>query len=174
MSTVNKTLGNGSMIIFTRLLRFYSTFIVVATLVGSLSLAVLTFDEFHRTTSSQARAAEGSLVSSGSTSIISVMLATKLLFHNEGYETATRKDFTLVWVPLITLGWSIVAFLLGLLLWYGTKNDSLVVKIVGAQTFCVGVAFWMWGSMKRVGVLGKKETEANEDKAETAPNKVLT
>ena len=77
---VNKPLGHGSMIVFFRLLRFYNTFIVVSTLVGSLSLAVLTFNEFHPTTSGQARAAEGFLVSSASTSVISAMIATMLLF----------------------------------------------------------------------------------------------
>ena len=52
------------------------------------------------------------------------MLATMLLFRFEGHETATRKELALVWAPLVALDWAIVAFVVGLLLWYGDKNDT--------------------------------------------------
>ena len=119
--------------VFFCLQRFYKTFNVVSALVSGLSLAVLTFDEFHPTTSWQSQAAEGFLVSSASTGVISIMLATMLLFRFEGHGTATRKDLALVWASLVALDWSIIAFVVGLLLWYREKNDRWTT-IVGLQT----------------------------------------
>ena len=152
------------MIVFFRLLRFYKRFIVLSALVGSLSLAVLGFNEFHPTVSGQTRAAEGFLVSSASTSVIAGMLATMLPFRFEGQEAATRKDYALAWLPLITLDWSIVAFLISLLLWYGEKSNLWRIAFVGSQTAALlalvcGVAAWMWVSMRRKGGLGKEETQ---------------
>lgn len=153
------------MIVFFRLLRFYKRFIVLSALVGSLSLAVLSFNGFHPTVSRQTRAAEGFLVSSASTSVISSMLAIMLPFRFEGQEAATRKDYALAWLPLVTLDWSIVAFLVGLLLWYGEKSNTWRTVIVGSQTaallaFVCGVAAWMWFSMRRRGGLGKEEVQS--------------
>lgn len=91
----NRKIGHGSMIIFHRLQRFYITFNVVAAVTGSLSLAVLTFDEFHPGTSAQSGAAKGFMVSSASTSVVSIILATMFLFRFEGHDEATRIDLTL-------------------------------------------------------------------------------
>ena len=153
------------MIVFLRLLRFYKSFIVLSALVGSLSLSVLNFSEFHPTLSSQARAAEGFLVSSASTSVIAGMLATMLPFRFEGQEAATRKDYVLAWLPLAILDWSIVAFLVGLLLWYGEKSNAWRTTFIGTQTaallaFVCGIAAWMWFSMRRRGGLGKDEVQS--------------
>lgn len=159
---VNKALEPRTMTVFSRLLRFYKSFIVLSALVGSLAISVLNFTEFHPTVSSQNRAAEGFLVSSASTSVISGMLATMLLFRFEGQEIVTRKDYALAWLPLVTLDWSIVAFLIGLLLWYGEKSNKWRTVFFGSQTaaflaFVCGVAAWMWLSMRRRGGLGKEE-----------------
>ena len=91
----NKKVGHGSMIVFYRLQRFYITFNVVAAVTGSLLLAVLIFDEFHPTRSGQSRAAEGFMVSSASTSVISIMLAT--IFCSGSKDTTKRRDKTLRW-----------------------------------------------------------------------------
>lgn len=155
--------------VFFRLQRFFKTFNVVSALVSGLCLAVLTFNEFHPTTSEQSRAAEGFLVSSATTSVISIMLATMLLFRFEGHETATRKHLALAWAPLVGLDWSIVAFVIGLLLWYGEKNKSWRTSIIGFQTgallvFVSFVAVWMWTTMRRKGGLGKAEQMPLESK----------
>ncbi len=158
----NKKVGHGSMIVFYRLQRFYITFNVVAAVTGSLSLAVLTFDEFHPTISGQSRAAEGFMVSSASTSVISIMLATMFLFRFEGHDEATRQDLALAWVPLVLLDWSIIAFLVGLLLWYGEKNNVWRTVVVGSQTgvcllFTCWAAVWMWKTMREKGGLGRED-----------------
>ena len=93
---VDQQLGHRALVVFFRLQRLYKIFNVVSALVSGLSLAVLTFDEFHPTTSGQIQAAEGFLVSSALTSVISIMLATMLLFRFEGHEAATRKELALV------------------------------------------------------------------------------
>lgn len=62
------------------------------------------------------------------------MLATMLPLRFQGQEAATRKDYALAWLPLVTLDWSIVAFLVGLLLWYGEKSNTWRTVIVGSQT----------------------------------------
>ncbi len=172
-STADQQLGPRALVVFFRLQRFYKTFNVVSALVSGLSLAVLTFNEFHPTTSGQSEAAEGFLVSSAVTSVISIMLATMLLFRYEGFETATRKDLALVWVPLIALDWAIVAFVVGLLLWYGEKNDMWRTTIIGLQTgallaFVCWAAVWMWSTMSRKGGLGKAESEPSEGKRRVA------
>ena len=159
--------------VFFRLQRFYKTFNVVSALVSGLSLAVLTFDEFHPTTSGQLQAAEGFLVSSAVTSVISIMLATMLLFRFEGHDTATRKELALVWIPLVLLDWAIVAFVVGLLLWYGEKNDIWRTTVLGVQTgallaFVSCAAVWMWSTMSRTGGLGRIEGEPSEDKRRVA------
>ena len=170
---VDQQLGHRALVVFFRLQRFYKTFNVVSALVSGLSLAVLTFDEFHPTTSGQIQAAEGFLVSSALTSVISIMLATMLLFRFEGHETATRKELALVWVPLVALDWAIVAFIVGLLLWYGEKNDAWRTTILGLQTgvflaFVSSAAVWMWSTMSRKGGLGRAEGALIEDRRRVA------
>ena len=141
---------------------------MVSALVSGLALATLTFPEFHPTLSPQSRAAEGFLVSSASTSVISIMLGTMLLFAYEGHESVRRKDLALAWAPLVALDWSIFAFITGLLLWYGEKNDAWRTAIVGSQTggllvFVGLVAIWMWLTMSQKGGLGKVETRYRDE-----------
>ena len=159
---MTQVLGHRSHIVFFRLLRFYKTFNIVSALISGLSLSILTFVEFHPTTSAQLRTAEGLLVSSASTSVISIMLATMLLFRFEDHEKATRVDLTLAYMPLVFLDWSILSLVVGLLLWYGEKNDLWRTTIVGVHTaamlvFALGVAVWMYRTMSRIGGLGKVE-----------------
>ena len=154
--------------VFFRLLRFYKTFNIVSALVSGLALATLTFSEFHPTISSQYRAAEGFLVSSASTSVISIMLGTMLLFWYEGHESATRTDLTLAWAPLVALDWAIFSFVTGLLLWYGEKNGGWRTVLVGGQTgglllFVALIAIWMWFTMSRKGGLGRTETKFHDE-----------
>lgn len=159
---VDQKLAPETLILFFRLLRFYKSFIILSALIGGLSLSILQFNEFHPTISSPMRAAEGFLVSSASSSVIAGMLATMLPFRFQGQEAATRKDYLLAWSPLVLLDWSIVAFLVGLLLWYGEKSNGWRIALVGSQTalmlvFVCGVAVWMWSSIRRRKELGKEE-----------------
>jgi len=97
------------------------------------------------------------------------MLGTMLLFWYEGYDSATRKDLALAWVPLVTLDWAIVAYVMGLLLWYGEKNGGWRTALVGGQTgglllFVVMVASWMWIAMSRKGGLGRMEHKFDDER----------
>ena len=162
----NQALETRQLMLFFRLLRFYKTFIVLSALVGSLSLNILSYNEFHPTISARTRVAEGFLVSSASTSVISGMLATMLRFRFEDQDSATRKDYALAWAPLVMLDWSIFAFLVGLLLWYGEKSNAWRTALVGSQTaallaFASGVATWMWVSMRRGRDFSKEEAQSS-------------
>lgn len=75
---------------------------------------------------------EGLLIGSTVVSIISVMLGTMLLFGFEGYETLTRREFTLVLSPIMTLALSVTGFLGGLLLWFREKNEALGSSVLGS------------------------------------------
>jgi hypothetical protein len=124
---------------------------------------VLTFDEFHPTDSSLTRAAEGLLSSSALTSVISVMLATMLLFRFEGCASVTRKDLAIAWSPLVLLDFAIVEFLFGLVFWYSGKNSRWRVSLLSTQLavllgYCVWISVWMWFTMSDTGGLGIEET----------------
>ncbi|KAE9978334.1 hypothetical protein EG328_001508 [Venturia inaequalis] len=130
---LTKNLDIRAFLVFQRLCRFYKTLNVVAALVAGLSLAILTFNEFHPTESSLVRAAEGFLCSSAITAVISAMTSTMLLFRFEGQEHATRKDLALAWSPLFMLDLAIVEYLLGLLLWYNGKNNRWRIALMSLQ-----------------------------------------
>ncbi|SMY28582.1 unnamed protein product [Zymoseptoria tritici ST99CH_1A5] len=83
--------------VFQRLIRFSTTFLILTGLVSALSTGVLQFQEFHPTTTTLQRLAEGFFVSSTATAVIAAMLATMLLFRFEGYVQASRKDLCLAW-----------------------------------------------------------------------------
>jgi hypothetical protein len=129
---VNKTLDIRAVLVFQRLCRFYKTLNVVAALVAGLSLAILTFNEFHPTDSNLARAAEG-LLSFAMTAVMSVMTSTMLLFRFEGQEIATRKDLALAWSPLVMLDLAIVEYLFVMLLWYIEKNNRWRMALMSSQ-----------------------------------------
>jgi len=172
---LNKKLDTRAFLVFQRLHRFYKTLNVVSALVGGLSLAVLTFDEFHPTRSTLARASEGFLCSSALTAVISVMAATMLLFRFEGHATATRKDLILAWSPLVLLDVTIVEYLLGLVLWYSGKNNSWRTALMSAQMavlllYSICVALWMWHSMSDKGGLGREENQAATERTRVADN----
>jgi hypothetical protein len=140
----------------------------VSALVGGLSLAVLTFDEFHPTQSSLARAAEGSLCSSALTAVIAVMVSTMLLFRFEGCEMATRKDLAIAWTPLVLLDLSIIEFLLGLMFWYAGKNTGWRAAVMGTQlavllVFSIWTAVGMWRTMSKKGGLGQEESQISAE-----------
>jgi hypothetical protein len=160
---VNKALDVRAFLVFQRLCRFYKTLNVVAALVAGLSLAILTFNEFHPTQSNLARAAEGFLCSSAITAVISVMTSTMLLFRFEGQEVATRKTLALAWSPLVMLDLAIVEYLFGLLFWYNGKNNRWRMALMSSQLatlllFSICVALWMWQTMSNNGGPGKEET----------------
>jgi hypothetical protein len=162
---VSKRLDIRAFLVFQRLYRFFITLNVVAALVAGLSLAILTFNEFHPTQSNLARAAEGLLCSSAITAVISVMTSTMLLFRFEGQEVATRRDLALAWSPLVMLDVSILEYLFGILLWYTGKNNSWRTALMTSQLaalllFSIGVAVWMWQTMSDKGGLGKEEIQA--------------
>ncbi len=151
---------------FNRLQRFYQPFNVVATLLGSLSLAVLSFIEFHSGdgSSSLLNASAGLLVSSAITAVVAVMIATMLSFKFEGCENPRRKVFTIAWIPLLE-DLVIVEFLIAVVFWYGSMYTPWRALLVGIQ-FAVLLAgatlraVWMWKSMSMKGGLGKKKGES--------------
>ena len=89
-----------------------------------------------------------------------------LRFRFEEQNSATVKEYALAWTPLVILDWSIVSFLIGLLVWYGDKSNVLRTALVGLQTaallaFSCGVAIWMWASMRPGQGLGKEEAHVS-------------
>ena len=126
---------------------------------------MLTFDEFHPTIHARARTAEGFLCSSANTSVITVTLATMLMFRFEGQKAAKRKEMMLAWMPLVLLDWAILEFLIGLVLWYTSNNSHGRSILIGMQVvvllgFVIGVAISMYISMSVPGGLGNAESTA--------------
>jgi hypothetical protein len=81
-----KQLDIRAFLVFQRIQRFYSTFVVLAALISGLAVAALTFSEFHPTSSELIKTSEGFLCSSAITAVISAVVATMLLFQFEGLE----------------------------------------------------------------------------------------
>ncbi|ORY12838.1 hypothetical protein BCR34DRAFT_285272 [Clohesyomyces aquaticus] len=173
MWNLDKTLDVRAFIVFQRLQRFYTSLNVVSALIAGLSLAVLTFGEFHPTNSLLIQAAEGLLCSSAATSVVAVMISTMLLFNFEGRESATRKDLAVAWSPLAIMDLAIVEYLLGLVMWYSGKNNEWRTALMSSQVaFLLGysilVAFWMWVTMSNRGGLGREELMATTERKRTA------
>lgn len=85
-----------------------------------------------------------------------------LLFKFEGQDTATRKDLTVAWTPLVLLDFAIVEYLFGMVLWYAEKNNEWRTAMISSQLafllgFCVWLSFWMWSTMSGDGGLGEEE-----------------
>ncbi|KAF1998251.1 hypothetical protein P154DRAFT_555351 [Amniculicola lignicola CBS 123094] len=170
---LNKNLDIRAFLVFQRLQRFYKTLNVVSALLAALSLAVLTFDEFHPTKSGLIRAAEGLLCSSALSAVIAVMASTMLLFKFEGRESATRKDLLLAWSPLAVMDLAIVEYLFGLVLWYSGKTSIWRMVLMSSQLafllgYCVWISLWMWDTMSSKGGLGREEAHAATEQKRTA------
>lgn len=139
---------------------------MISALTAGASVGVLSFSEFHPSTSSLARLAEGFLVSSAATAVIAIMLATMFLFRFEDQTYASnRLELALAWIPLLLLDWSIVAFLCGLVAWYAGKNSLWRVLLLSTNIsvlmlVAAGVAFWMWRILRPPGGLGAEERKA--------------
>lgn len=91
------------------------------------------------------------------------MLGTMLLFRFQGRENASHKELAIAWSPLILLDWSILSFLVGIVVWYVDKNDGWRSSIIAASTaFCLAFCMWMgvdmWFAIKEPGGLGQEET----------------
>jgi hypothetical protein len=163
---VTSALNHHDTLLLRRLTRFYKTFNVIAALTAGASVGVLSFPEFHPSTSSLARLAEGFLVSSAATAVIAIMLATMGLFCFEDQTQASnRLELASAWIPLVLLDWSIVAFLCGLMAWYAGKNALWRVLLLSANIgvlmlVAMGIAFGMWKVMKTPGGLGVEERTA--------------
>ncbi len=153
---LGKRLTPQSLKIFLRLQRFYNTFSVISALISGLSLALLTFSEFHPTNSHRSRLAEGLLIGSIIVSISSVLLGTMLLFGFEGYETLTRRDFTLALTPLVTLALSIFTFIGGLLLWFMEKNGAMGSSFFGSLASGI-FSVVSWGAVRIWSILQEME-----------------
>ncbi|KAI9760256.1 MAG: Dicer-like protein 2 [Chaenotheca gracillima] len=165
---------------FSRLLRIYPTLNILSALMSGLSIASLTLPEFHPIAAQNPvpasqvpiyTLAEGFFTSAAACSVISIMLCTMLQFCFESRVTATRLDLVLLWSPLVLLDWSIVAFLLGLLVWYGEKNEGWRTIVMGAHvavllTFGIGTSAWMWTIMKPGGRLERMMTEREKRRME--------
>ena len=159
---VTKQVGLRARLVFKRLQRFYSIFNVLAALISGLSLATMTFDEFHPTIIPAARSAEALLCSSAMTATCCAMLSTMLMFRFESHDAATRKELAVAWLPLVLLDLAIVEFLIGLMVWYGTKAEAWRWGLVAGNLtvllgVCVVVAVWMWRTMSVKGGLGLEE-----------------
>jgi hypothetical protein len=81
------------------------------------------------------------------------MLATMLLFRIEN-QRANRKELCLAWSPLVTLDWSILSFLAGLVTWCRDKNSGVRSSLVGSMTgdglvFCPWVAVDMFVTIRK-------------------------
>lgn len=169
----NKQLDFRATLVFQRLHRFYSMFSVLAALISALALAVMTFNEFHPTTSSLSRVAEGFLCSSAMTAVFSAVVATMLIFQFEGHERATRRDLAVAWLPLAFLDISVVEFLIGLVCWYSDKNDRwrgalMDTQLVVLMMISVTLAGWIWVFMQQPGGLGREESEASSKRSRVA------
>lgn len=130
-----------------------------------ISLGALSFSEFHPSTTSLDKAAEGFLTSATCAAVVAVMLAIMLSFRFEGHVSATRLDLLIAWTPLVLLDWSIVGVLVGLMLWYCEKNDvwraAIMTGTMGSLLgFSIWVAIWMWQKMSTKGGLGEEESKA--------------
>lgn len=157
-------LGVRATLVFNRLQRFYQTFNIIATLLGSLSLAVLSFSEFQDSDGSNSliNASAGLLTSSAITAVVAVMIATMLLFKFEGYERPRRKDLAIAWIPLILVDFVIVEFLVAVVFWYAAKYATWCAVLMGVQLTillagAIVIAVWMWNSMSIKGGLGEEE-----------------
>jgi uncharacterized sodium:solute symporter family permease YidK len=161
--TVNKVLDIRATIVFERVHRFYQTFNIIATLLGSLALAVLTFDDFNATNGNQLmEASAGLLTSAAVTAVVAVMIATMLLFKFEGHQHPTRKELGIAWIPLVLVDLVIVEFLFGIVLWYAARSAMWRSVLMGMQlvvllTISIVLAIWMWNSMSEKGGLGEEE-----------------
>ncbi len=158
---VDGQIDSGASDVFPRLLRFYKTFNLISALISGLSLAILSFNEFHPATSEHLRFAESLLVISISTSVTSIMLTSILLFGFEGYESVTWNDLALAWVPLVTLDCSIFAFLVGMLLWCAERNDYWRIPVFGSiASMLVLIICWAaintYSIVSRAGGLNKE------------------
>jgi hypothetical protein len=83
------------------------------------------------------------------TAVVAVTTATMLLFKFEDYESPTRRDFTIAWIPLVLVDLVIVEFLMGMVIWYAARYSTLCVALIGLQLALmlagtIGIAFWMW------------------------------
>ncbi|KAF8864028.1 hypothetical protein BDZ45DRAFT_797919 [Acephala macrosclerotiorum] len=111
---LQKQLEYRAMVVFQRVLRFYDNFMLLSALTVAVRLppwsltGALSFSEFHPSTTSLDKAAEGFLTSATCAAVVAVMLAIMLSFRFEGHVSATRLDLLIAWTPLVLLDWSIV------------------------------------------------------------------
>lgn len=88
------------------------------------------FNEFHPATFKQLNVAECLLVISVFTGVTPIMINNILLFGFEGYISVTWNDMTLTWSSLVTLNFSILTFLEGLLLWSVDKSNYWTIPVL--------------------------------------------
>jgi len=168
----SKILDVRAFLVFQRIQRFYSTFVVLSALVSGLALAALTFPEFHPSIGIS-QVGEGFLCSSAITSLLAAVMATMLLFVFEGVERATRMDLAVAWSPLVLLDISIIEFLIGIVCWYCGKNVRwrgalMATQLVGLLGICIALSLWMWSHLVKKGALGREEREASATQNRTA------
>lgn len=162
MIPANKPLKLHDMIVFQRLLRFLPSLNILSALTAGASTSLIQMPEFHPSSTPLAHAAEGFLVISASLGVISIMLAVMLLFRFEGHDTATRLEYMIVWSPLVLMDHAIVAFLVGLMVWYADQNKGWRSMFMGGTVgvllvYTASIAVGMYKSMHREGGLGQEE-----------------
>ena len=148
---------------FENLLHHIKNLDIIAALMAGMSAGVLTFNEFHPTLSNVYRNAEGFLVGSAASALMSIMLGVMLLFRYTTHPRTPHKDLVnrdevkpnpdvptrelllgdlwLLCVPLVLVDWSIVSFLIGVMMWYGEKEGGWRSIALGAAlTALLGLA----------------------------------
>ncbi|KAJ3481519.1 hypothetical protein NLG97_g7803 [Lecanicillium saksenae] len=160
-------------IVFQRLQRFNQTFIVLTALIAALDIGALSFQEFRPPDANGAvdlhdsslnRAAQGLFCTSAITAVVSALTAAMLLFQFEGFETATRLDLAVAWIPVALMNMASLEFLLGLICWYAANNvwwrvivmTALVASFLGLWLV---LTVYMYLSIRAKGGLGQAERQ---------------
>jgi len=113
---------------FFRYLKAYQNINIISALLAGIDIGMLTFSEYHSPPfSSLLRASQAFLLSSASCATILLIIATMLSFRfpdDVNAEDPAENQIIRGWdlmhasIPPLLLEWSLLSFLVGLLLWY--------------------------------------------------------
>lgn len=157
---------------FQQLQRFHKLFIFFSAVIAGLSLAALTFDEFHPARTSLLQAAEVFLFCALITAIFSVIIITMSLFHFGGHESTTNGiDLILARILVLLLDWVILGRAFELFFWYSGKTElwrtvTMSVQMRALLLVSVSLAVWTSISMSKEEVTGKEKDRPESDESE--------
>jgi hypothetical protein len=79
-------------------------------------------------------------------------------------QIVSHGESLVAWMPIILLDWSIVTFLIGFLVWYGSLEGQsrygigfITVQVVGLLTVCCLLSLKMFIHMSKAGGLGPED-----------------